>query len=47
MRLNGSRRHLCPKPPETFERKLSLFWLKEQGGIWADVLIQGGDISAK
>jgi len=24
------RRHLYPKPPETFERKLRLFWLKEQ-----------------
>jgi len=23
------RRHLCPKSPETIERKLSLFWLKE------------------
>ena len=28
-RVIKCRRHLCPKPPETFERKLSLFWLKE------------------
>ena len=30
-RLGCSRRHLCPKPPETFkfESKLTLFWLKE------------------
>jgi len=27
--LGGSRQHLCPKPPETFEHKLALFWLKE------------------
>jgi len=28
-RFIGSRRHLCPKSPETFESKLGLFWLKE------------------
>jgi len=28
-RVIGSRRHLCPKSPETFESKLSLYWLKE------------------
>ena len=28
-RVIKCRRHLRPKPPETFERKLSLFWLKE------------------
>ena len=28
-RVTGSRRHLCPKSPETFESKLRLFWLKE------------------
>jgi len=28
-RVIGSHRHLCPNLPQTFERKLSLFWLKE------------------
>jgi len=28
-RLGGSRRHLCPKPPQTFDYKVHLFWLKE------------------
>jgi len=28
-RVIKCRRHLCPKSPETFERKLRLFWLKE------------------
>ena len=28
-RVIGSRRHLCPKSPETFESKLSIYWLKE------------------
>jgi len=28
-RVIKCRRHLWPKPPETFERKLSPFWLKE------------------
>jgi hypothetical protein len=28
-RVIGSRRHLCPNSPETFESKLRLFWLKE------------------
>ena len=28
-RLGGSRQDLSPNPPQTFERKLSLFWLKE------------------
>jgi len=27
-RVIGSRRHLYPKSPETFESKLGLFWLK-------------------
>jgi len=26
-RVNSSRRHLCPKPPNFFESKLWLFWL--------------------
>ena len=29
-RVVGSRRHLCPKSPETFESKLGLFWLKHR-----------------
>jgi len=28
-RVIGSRRHWCPKLPQTFERKLCVFWLKE------------------
>jgi len=28
-RLGGGRWYLCDNPPQTFERKLSLFWLKE------------------
>jgi len=28
-RVISSQRHLCPNPPQTFERKLSLFWLTE------------------
>ena len=28
-RVISSRHHLCPNPPQTFERKLSLFWWKE------------------
>jgi len=26
----GSRRHLCPKPPESFKSKLRIFWLKKR-----------------